>query len=500
MVVLIAGCEKGNSRTDGDAPIRDARNKPNIVLLMIDTLRADQIGAYGHPGKLTPTIDAIASEGVVYEQCVAASPWTLPSISSMFCSYYPAVHKATSIRVMEDMKQGRTKKVPVFDKENQFATIPELLHEIGYATAGISANPFIQQEYGFGAGFDFWDGSFAENTVPGRRVNEAAIRWLEGRQDQDRPFFLYLHYMDVHGPYDAEPRFLDPLVEMLQREPGPKITQAEFNRLNGYIRKPPKNDSHPELYESLRMYRWYWKIRYGAGVREMDHYLGELVAYFERRGLWDEIYVILTADHGEAFCEHGHWGHGFSQFQTDLHVPLVLRWPGVLPAGMRVPHRARLIDLFPTLVDQLGHSAIPGLQGETLMPLILDQPRSGDRRSFAEAYKGATAAGYDQKAIFDGPWKLIRATRPPRDGATHPPEPAIALFHLGNDPGERDNRADAEPEVVAKLVALLKQQIAENMAIKPGVISHERLVPDSTSRRLESLGYVGEQDATSPDE
>lgn len=499
MVILIVGCENGNSRADGDTPIRDARNKPNIVLMIVDTLRADRLGAYGNPAGLTPAIDMIASEGVLFEQCVASSPWTLPSISSLFCSFYPSVHKTVSFRTVEDMKQGRAKKVRIFDKADQFDTIPEFLHEIGYATAGISANPFIQEEYGFGAGFDFWDGSFAENTVPGKEVNDAAISWLEGAWDADRPFFLYLHYMDVHGPYDAEPRFLDPLVELLRNDPGQKLTSREFKRLNGYIRKPPKNDSHPEWYESLRMYRKYWSVRYDAGVRESDHYLGELVTYLKQRRLWDNAYVIVTADHGEALNEHDHWEHGYSQHQTDLHVPLVLRWPGVLPAGERVSQRVRLIDLFPTLVEQLDAStAIPDVQGESLLPLILGSPDAAGRLTFAEALKGSIESGYEQQAVFDGPWKLIQTTHPPHNRRSRNSDPSrttFQLYHLVDDPRENTNLAETEQETVAAMRDLLEKQAVENRTIRPRVIPHERVIPESTSRKLESLGYVGEEDS-----
>ena len=490
LVVLLTACDPRSQASQPAVTSQRGGTRPNIIFIMIDTLRADRLGAYGHPGHLTPTIDALASEGVLFENCAAPAPWTLPSISSMFCSYYPSVHKATTYRADPDDESGRDRRVSMFDVGNRLLTVPKFLKQQGYATAAVSANPFIKQEHGFGGGFDFW-----ADCVPsegGEAVNAAAFGWLDRPGESKAPFFLYLHYMDVHGPYDAEPRFLDPLVEEVEKDPGCRLTPPEFNRLSRSIRRRPKQESDLARFNKLKWYRNYWVARYEAGVRRMDHVLSQLVDHLKANHLWDNAYVILASDHGQGLCEHGFWDHGSSQFQTALHVPMVLRWPGVLPPGQRVSHRVRLIDLLPTLVDQLGGSLPSDLQGESLMPLILNQAGAANRIAFAESRKGALESGHEQKAIFGGSWKLTRTTR--KKGTPDVVETTYRLFNLTDDPGEFNDLAASHPEKLAELRNLLEQQVKRNSVLGRGVIAQDHILSDQAARRLEALGYVGEDD------
>ena len=495
-VVLLAACE---ARSQAKPPAATSRRaaiaqptepKPNIIFVMIDTLRADRIGAYGHPGHLTPTIDALAAEGVLFENCASAAPWTLPSVSSMFCSFYPSVHKATTYHADASKDSRLSRSVAMFDKDDVFLTIPKLLKQQGYATAGFSANPFIRAEHGFGSGFDFWADCMSSDG--GDAISAAALDWLDRRGESKAPFFLYLHYMDVHGPYDAQPEFLDPLVEQVEQDPGRKLWPREFNRLSRSLRKPPLNDSTPGRFEELKWYENYWIARYEAGVAEMDDVLSHLVDYLKAHHLWDSAYVILVSDHGQGLCEHGAWDHGSSQFQTALHVPMVLRWPGVLPSGRRVSERVRMIDLLPTLVDQLGGSLPSELQGETLMPLILNQKGSADRIAFAESRKGSLESGHEQKAIFSGSWKLIRQTK--RRGEPKVGDTTYRLYNVSHDPSESNDLAPTRPEKVAELRKLLEQQIQRNSVLGRGIIAHEHILSDDAAQRLKSLGYVGDDD------
>lgn len=491
IVVLLTG---GDTRLQASQPAETRQPSgpnPNIIFIMIDTLRADRLGAYGHPGHLTPTIDALASEGVLFENCAAPAPWTLPSISSMFCSYYPSVHKATTYRADPEDESGRERRVSIFDVGNRLLTIPKFLKQQGYATGAVSANPFIKQEHGFGGGFDWWADRLPSEG--GEAINAAAFGWLDGRGDSKVPFFLYLHYMVVHGPYDAPPKFLDPLVEEVEKDPGRRLTPPEFNRLSRSIRRPPKHETDRARFNHLKWYRNYWVARYEAGVREMDQVLSRLIDYLEAHHLWDSAYVILASDHGQGLCEHGFWSHGSSQFQTDLHVPLALRWPGVLPGGKRVSHRVRLIDLLPTLVDQLRGTMPSDLQGESLMPLILDQPGVANRIAFAESRKGALESGHEQKAIFNGSWKLTRTTK--KKGSPDIVETTYSLYNITDDPGELNDLAASQLEKVAELRKLLEEQIKRNSVLQRGVIAADHVLSDEAVRRLEALGYVGGEDA-----
>ncbi|MFQ5805524.1 MAG: sulfatase [Phycisphaerae bacterium] len=466
-----------------------AAARPNIVMILVDALRADRLGAYGHRGGLTPTMDSIAAAGVTFDHCVAPAPWTLPSVATLFTSYYPGVHKATSYRTVEDMEQGKRAYQSVLSDE--FDTLAEVLQAAGYQTVGFVACKFLRAGYGFGQGFEHYDTDFADNTVRGELVNAALFRWLDENRHASKPLFLYLHYMDVHGPYNAASRFMDPLLEEVEANPNKQLLNSrEFSTLNRYLKQAPPSASDPDRYERLKGYREYWVARYEAGVMEMDFYLSQLVQRLQRTGLWDDAYVILLADHGEALCEHGKWDHGYSQFQTDLRVPLILRWPNVLPAGKRVRRLASLIDLMPTLLEQLRLPPGESLQGTSLVDHISDRLPDMPLMRFAEALK----AGSRQYALFAEHTKLVATSLPPRrlpDGTTSEASARYQLFNLATDPDERYNISDQSPEVVKRLGQLMHKVLLTNMKTKPGLVVRKEVVDSETARQLESLGYVG---------
>jgi len=450
---------------------------PNIVFILVDTLRADRLGAYGHSAELTPTMDALAAEGVIFDQAISAAPWTQPAVASLFCSYYPQVHQVLRYdRAVEGAFRGGA-QLAVFD--DRFRTLAERLREAGYQTAGFSANPFVVEKYGFAQGFEHYDSSFAMNTTPGNVVNDAALAWLEQR-DTKRPFFLYLHYMDVHGPYLAGPEYLEPLLDAVEKRPNKRLLtlQEQCNLL--YLGKhAPHGYSDLTRLNALSPYREYWVARYEAGVAEVDHHLGELRAALEQRGLWNDTYVVLTADHGEALCEHGFWDHGLSANHNQLHVPLILRWPGVLPGGQHVGGWVRLIDVMPTLLAQLRLPPVAGVQGESLVPLLRDPAAGATRAAFAECVK----LGPEQKALYLGSHKLLVQEGEPR---------GYLLFDVGTDPGEqRPLTADQAGETLRTLNRRLDEQIRENRRMAASFQAERTGLTAEERRRLEGIGYAG---------
>ena len=501
----LAGCERKTDSSEVTAEqakigiLPEGATPPNVFVILVDALRADRLGAYGNRNALTATMDQIAAEGVTFERCVSAAPWTLPSVATLFTSYYPGVHKASSYRVVSNMEEGRQAVQSVLSDD--FDTLAEVLQRSGYQTAGFVAAKFLRQGYGFGQGFEHYDTSFAENTVRGEVVNQALFNWLDEGRDPARPMFVYLHYMDVHGPYNAAPEFMDPVMEQLEEYPGKQLLKPkQFKTLLPYLNKPPSETSDPTRYERLKGYREYWVARYDAGVREMDFYLNQLVHNLKQRGLWDDAYVILIADHGEALCEHDLWGHGYSQYQTDLHVPLILRWPNVLPEGKRVRRLASLIDLMPTLLEQLRLSSGETLQGTSLVDHLSGTLPDVPLMRFAEAVK----AGLRQYAIFADVTKLIVTALPPRrlpDGTMSKDEARHQLFNVGTDPGEMYDVAQQNTEVVKRLAQLMRKVVEQNLKTKPEMIVTQKPVGQRTIEQLQSLGYVGGDDEEDePDE
>ncbi len=488
ILALIAGCDTGATPVASVGLLREGATPPNVIFVVVDTLRADRLGTHGYYRKLTPTIDALAAEGVVCERAVAVAPWTLPSVASLFTATYPKVHKAVSYLLLENMDQGRIGKVSVLDES--FDTLAELLQSSGYVTAAFSANKFIKAEYGFGQGFDHFDASFAANRVSGSVVNAAALQWLDQR-DAQRPFFMYLHYMDVHGPYDAAPQFMDPLLAEVEANPNRRpLPQQALRMLNPYLNKPPAQDSDPTRWERLRETYDYWEARYDAGVAEFDHHFAAMVAELKKRGVWDNSYVVLTSDHGEALFEHGFWDHGYSLFQTDLHVPLILRWPGVLPTGIRLAGNIELIDIYPTIAEQLRRKLSSTVQGTSFVAHLSGDPKAFPSLAFADAVKAG--ALIHQQAILRDDWKLLAAPisqkRP--DGSTAT-QTLTVLINLAVDPREQTNALPTHGDVARALADAMKQQIQTNVGFRPGITEDFRRVSEADIIKLRSEGYVG---------
>jgi arylsulfatase len=471
-LLLLAGCER-EPRTPPRRSVAAGEIRPNIVFIVIDALRADRLGAYGYPGGNSPTLDAIADGGVTFERAIAQAPWTQPSVASLFCSRYPSVHRVLDYDAALNAAYGDAPKVAVLD--GALRTLAQVLRDHGYITAGFVANPFLLREFGFAQGFDHFDTSFAENTTPGTVINEAALRWLRER-DSKRPFFLYLHYMDVHGPYDARPEIIDPLLDAVEKMPNKRELSPEELRGLGYLRKLPSAVSRRERHLPLMRYREYWVARYDAGVREMDNRLRALREGLEELGLWEDAFVVVTSDHGESLLEHGQWDHGHSVHDTELHVPLLLRWRGVLPAGKRIQATARLIDLMPSLLEQLQLPIPSGLQGVPLGPLLAGSPAAQSLFAFAEGVKSDP----EQCALYLGDWKLAFT------GAAG----GYQLYDLKSDPLEQRDLSDVRPAEVARMRQLLERQVRRNRQLAGVTAAEHAPLTDEQAEQLRSLGYL----------
>lgn len=452
---------------------RPAPKKPNILFVLIDALRADRLGCYGSSDKLCPTLDAIAVQGLIFERAIAQSPWTQPSMASLFCSRYPGVHRVIDYKnAFEAVHRGQP---TVTILSNAFVTLAEKLHKSGYATAAFVANPFVIPDFGFAQGFDHFDSSFADNTTSGEVVNQAAIDWLN-KHDRQKPFFCFLHYMDVHGPYNAGPEFLDPLLDKVEAKPNKRMLSAdEFKRL-GYLRQLPPVHTNRSRHDYLNKCQEYWAARYDAGVRQMDFHLSKLKASLLQMGLWDDLYVIVTADHGESLAEHGFWDHGYTVFHPELHIPLLLRRPGVLRPARRIPGAVRLIDLMPTLIGQLRLERLKGLQGRSLVETIRGKRSRTPVPAFAEAVK----MGPEQKAAYMGNWKLI----------VKKTDPLPRLYNLADDPMEMADLSTLNRDKAAQLTNILHQQNEINAQLASQISTETVPLTPEQQERLRSLGYL----------
>ena len=451
---------------------RKNKKKPNIIFILIDALRADRLGLYGYNRDVSPAIDGIASEGVIFERPISQAPWTQPSMASIFCGQYVGVHKVVDYSLVQNIRRKKLEKIAVFNKS--FVTLAEVLRDNGYITAGFSANPLTIREYGFAQGFEHYEDRNSLKSSRGDILNAKFIEWL-GERNTAKPFFVYLHYMDVHGPYYARDEFVRPLMEEVEKMPYKRrLTSLGKSRLGGYAKG--RAAVIAKQYENLSDYLEFWSALYDAGIREMNYHIAELVRKLREMNLWDDAYVIITADHGEELYERGMWNHGVSLYDTELYVPLLLRWRGNLPADRRISGTVRLIDLMPTIMEQLDIPMMEDLQGRSL---IGDINRYFPTKPVA-AYSEGVKFKPNQSTVYVGDWKVIADTS----------RKNYQLYNIAEDPQEKVNLSAKYPEKTQSLVEVINEQRVINEQLGKGISVKEAALTPEQYKRLKSLGYV----------
>ena len=449
-------------------------SRPNIIMILVDALRANRLGCYGHDRNTSPTVDNIASDGIIFEHVISQAPWTQPAVASLFSSRYPSVHKVINISLVEKMEKGKVPKMAVFNKA--FTTFVESLDAVGYDTAGFTANPFMSESYGFERGFDHYaDMSAREGKEQrGNQLNDEVVEWLKKRDSQN-PFFIYIHYMDVHGPYYARDEYIEPFMRQVRQiENKQRLSKGEVSRL-GYLLK---RSAAPivEKHGDLTGYREFWSAFYDAGVREQDHHIANLKKRIEDIGLWNDAYVIFTSDHGEELFEKGFCDHGNSLYDTELHVPLILRWDGVLAKGKRIDRTVSLVDFMPTVIEQLKLDDVEGLQGTSFMDDIITNSSQPEVMVFSEAVKYRP----NIYSVHLDDWKLIMNFH----------RKTIELYNISKDPSEMVELSKQYPDKKKELVAIIQSQIETNAKLSEKIKRENIPINQEQYERLKSLGYV----------
>jgi arylsulfatase A-like enzyme len=414
---------------------------PRVVLVSVDTLRADHLGVYGYGRPTSPGIDALAREGILFEDVSAPSPWTLPSHASLLTGLYPTRHGL----------KAHDRYLP-----STVPTLAALLGRAGFVTAAVVNSYNLGPRFGLDRGFQefLYVEERADQVEPSTRITDQATAWL--RQHRDRRLFLFVHYYDVHSDYRSRPHYEEQFVSPY-RGPADGTTAQLMAYREGRVRLARKDAAHlVDLYD--------------AGIRQMDDELQRLVSFLREEKLIDGTLFVLTSDHGEEFLERGGVLHGRTQFQEVMRVPLLMRGPG-LPAGRRDPAPASLLDVMPTVLALLQVDAPASLDGEDLL-------RAGANRDarylFGEADHN-NAQPDITRAVRHRGYKLHFDRLSGRR----------MLFDLGRDPGERDDRAAAEPAVVADL----KARLDRFMQIRGEAGPPARLTPEEVEK-LRSLGYL----------
>lgn len=445
----------------------DAGERPSIVLVLVDTLRADYLGSYGFEGDISTALDRLASESLRFENCFSQAPWTKPSIATLFTSLYPEVHGLTNHEGLFWGPEQAGMKTGVLPEDA--LTLAEALRGGGYRTAGFMTNPMLAPTYGFDQGFETYQVHEVQDLS--QLVMDAADRWLDSLPP-GQPFFAYLHFMDVHGPYDAPQEDFDALRDSPSLGSPHELSENEVDAISDYLKRIPWART-PEARELLN-----WRARYAAGIRDFDRRFSSFIEKLRTSGRLDETYFVLTSDHGEELFEHQGWDHGHSLFDHQLHVPLFIRKPNA-EGARAVENIVSLIDLMPTLLSIAGIEPPPELQGRDISRLfdpLLEEDQSDDDET---SHGTATSDRPGLHAIRTRDDKLIFDLD---SGETW-------LFDTRSDPGEQGNLADQRTEQVRKLRDQLLTHVAESTA--HGALEKRIApIPDDLVEQLRTLGYI----------
>jgi arylsulfatase A-like enzyme len=433
----------------GQLSCRPARSTPPrvVVLVSIDTLRADHVGAYGYSRATTPNLDAFAKEGTVFEDAMSPSPWTLPAHASLLTGLYPGRHGVVT----------HESRLPA-----SVSTLAEAMGKSGFITAAVVNSHRLSPHYGLQKGF--WKFRYvaeeAGQREPGSAITDQAVHWLK-RYAGER-VFLFVHYYDVHSDYASRPEFEELFLRPYEG-PADGTTRGLRAHRTGELRY---GAADAERLVDL----------YDAGIRQMDHELSRLFAAIQAHAGASGALVMVTSDHGEEFLERGGVLHGRTQFQEMLHVPLVVHGPGV-PRGRRIETPVSLVDVPPTLLRLAGIEPPSGLDGEDLSNLLGPAPPAHlSRRALFAAADHQDDRFDERHAVRRGSFKL-HADRAMRE---------TRLFDLDADPGEERDLSAERPDVRRDLGAHLARygELARPSASATGAISPE------DRARLESLGYL----------
>lgn len=449
--------------------------QPNVVILTWETTRADHTSLHGYDLPTTPNLERLATRGVTFDQHVSAAPWTQPSVTSLLTGLTPSAH---GVREFEDTLG------------DDVVTVAERMQGRGYHTAFAGVNMVFEMGRHLEQGFDWY---FGQGDVDGAALGQRVDDWLRERP-RDKPFFLYVHVFEPHCPYTPPAEYLG----VFHREPadqtGGVYPQDYYDQMFGCFKLPAPGESGPPQLDIDAYYTaWDGEIHYA------DHLSALILARLQREGLLDDTLLMATADHGEAFYEHGDHGHGRQLYQEAVHVPLVVVPPwkgeGAPPwAGRRVETVTSSVDLSATALAAAEADA-DGIEGIDLSPAWTGggPPSSWKQRA---VYSHTDHEAYLRSVHQDG-WVLIvdvREEEPDPDvpGAVltprHPPE----LYHLAEDPQQRTNLAEdpAQAERLAALLAMVGAHEAQALQKAAAWGGTRRTLDQSTEEALKALGYL----------
>lgn len=478
------GAPASEQRADRAAPPR------GVILIQADTLRRDHLSFYGHSRDTSPVLARMANEGVRFNNAIANAAWTKVSTPSIMTSLYPSTH---GIKLLSD-------RLP-----SAATTIAEAYRGAGYATMSLSSVPFTGQYTNLHQGFEVLHESTSLSVAgtplsakTGREYVDRLLGWLDDHKEV--PFFVYLHVFDPHSPYEPyapyNTKWSDPSTMEEHRRHVNDVVKVIDDPFFRGLRLPTREEVVKAGFDPDK-YIEQEKNWYDGSIRGMDAEMGRLFEYLKRIGIDENTLVVLTSDHGTEFHDHGRIFHGHTVYGELTNIPLVIRWPGKVPAGRAIDDLVQSIDIMPTMLDLSGIPQPQGVQGQSLQPFLAASAPAGGgswpgwtpRPTISERAPNMPNPRpnntRESVAIIDGTWKLIQNT-------TRPPDlPEFELFDYAKDPLNEKNVAAEHPDVVARLSKAIAgwKQMATAARIKPDAETTKGMSAEEL-QRLRSLGYV----------
>jgi arylsulfatase A-like enzyme len=451
--------------------------RQNVVVFVIDTLRRDHLGCYGYPREVSPVIDELASEGVVFEQALTVAPRTWQSFTSILTGLYPPRHGVRNI-----FGHPLPPTVP---------TMASVLAELGYETAAFDGMTFLREMTDGKAFQEYVDPRSLREENPMLGDAKVVASFLDWLSRAEEPFFAFLRLSAPHWTYLCAAVFHGGVEGHAGISHGFNAGTYGVEPGRGGFRVTDEDEYRRRFYEydPSPEERDHMLLHYDECVRTSDREIGRSIDRLRELGLWNSTLVVVTSDHGESFGEHGYMQHGPQVDGPVMLVPLVMRFPPSIAdrrRGVRVPQLVRTVDVFPTVVSALGLATPPGLDGADLIPAVDDQV---DLRLTAYGESGWASVGIDPDLYLPGvagkwrmfqnsDWKLVFI--PDGQGGLS------RLYNLTKDPGETRNVAERHPQVVARLRA----QLAEIMAAERGSLARDRSLTEEQREQLRALGYL----------
>ena len=437
----------------------------NVILISLDTLRADHMGSYGYFRDTSPNIDSFARQSILFKNAFSHSSWTAPSHASLFTSFYPSdlniiFHPAPN-RLPESAR-----------------TIAELFSENGYATAGFTGGGYVSTDYGFSQGFDL----YTSNGLRQENNQESIYDWLE--KHRQKKFFLFIHNYNVHRPYTPP----EPYKKYYTND----TYTGSIEDLMDSIRVDYEQDG--SISKRKQEYD-YIVSQYDAEINYVDELIGDLLEKLSQEGFMDNTIIVLTSDHGEEFLEHGSFGHMRTLYDEVLSVPLILYAPD-LPQGIVVERQVGLVDVFPTLLDLVGFERQESIRGESLVsPIYRDRggkvilsetgtmatmhlPKGVNVRYLKSARTRDYKVIYDQKMMY--PQRETNEDKTSLDAVL-----SYHLFDLSSDPRETRDVSSEE-----KLTTFRLRQYLIQKKLGVDTSSSTLRVSGKVRRQLKNLGYL----------